>query len=167
MRLFVLLVAFTLGLLPAKAQEQPSPEALQAASELLTVISPDLLDQMSAAVFKQVWSNLEPQIKDKVDAATLEDLRGELGQAMAKFVREFIVEGMPRTWPTIYARHFSVQELRDLKALYQTPLGKKILREMPELNGEVAGMLLPRMAAVEKDIGVRIQSVLARHGYNH
>ena len=40
----------------------------------------------------------------------------------------------------LYTSNFSEQELKDLVAFYQSPLGKKVLEKMPQLTQQSAQM---------------------------
>ena len=65
----------------------------------------------------------------------------------------------------IYARHFTVTELNELSAFYQTPVGSKALREMPQVMGEFTATLVPRLQEVQKEASAAFDKILREHGY--
>jgi hypothetical protein len=146
--------------LPAKAQEPGSPEALRAAQNLAAVMTGDSVQQMSSALINQMWPGLENQLQGKVDAATLADMRSELERLLAKFVGEAMKDA-----PAIYARHFTVTEMGDLVAFYQTPTGVKALRELPKVTAESYALVAPRMAPFQQEVAASIEAIMQKHGY--
>jgi hypothetical protein len=77
MRRFLILLVGLLSTLSVAvhAQAPGSPEAREAAQELLNVISGDMLGQTSRAMSAQVWPQLEAELRSKADAAALIELR--------------------------------------------------------------------------------------------
>ena len=146
--------------MPVQAQEAPSPEALQAAQKLAAVISVDTMQQMTAAIFQQMWSGLEGQMADKNDTATLADLRSELERLVVKFAADAMKDA-----PAIYARHFTAAEMNDMLAFDRTPTGAKALREMPKVAGESAALMAPRMASFQQEISAKMEEIMKKHGY--
>jgi hypothetical protein len=146
--------------LPAKAQESVSPEALRAAQSLAAVVTGDNVKQMSSALINQMWSGLENQLQDKVDAATLSEMRGEIERLLTKFVSEAMKEA-----PAIYARHFTVSEMGELVAFYQTPVGVKALRELPKVTAESYALIAPRMAPFQQEVAAAVEAIMQKHGY--
>jgi hypothetical protein len=66
---FLLLVAAVPAI--SRADENPSPEALQAANELFSVLSPDLMKQITTQMDNLIWPLLEQKARaDKIDDAT-------------------------------------------------------------------------------------------------
>jgi hypothetical protein len=147
---------------PGRAQEQPSPEAIQAAKELTALISSDTMEQLSKTMIQQMWSSLSAQLADKVDAATLAELRGEVERSTIALATDLMKDA-----PAIYARNFTVQELHDLAAFYKTPAGAKALRIMPTIMAEIGATLGPRLPAFQQGLGQRIAMIMQKHGYKN
>lgn len=57
----------------------------------------------------------------------------------------------------MYSETFTAQELRELAAFYQTPLGKKALKKMPELVAKGAAMGQQRVQAHEAEFEAMIK----------
>jgi hypothetical protein len=144
--------------LPARAQDA---DALRAAQNLAAIIGGDTTQQMSGALIAQMWGGLEAQLRDKVDAATLTELRDELARLLNKFVTEAMKDA-----PAIYARHFTAGEMNDLVAFYKTPTGTKALRELPKVTAESYALIAPRMGPFQQEVAASVQAVMKKHGYN-
>ena len=162
MRWLRLLVAiFLLAGPAARADDTPSPEALQAANELFTVVSGDMLQQLISQITSAFWPSVEQSARaEKIDDATIAELRKEFDRLELAFVTEALKEA-----PPVYARHFTVAELKDLAEFYRTPLGAKALREMPQVMGEFTAVLVPRLENLRQQTGEAFNKVLSDHGY--
>jgi uncharacterized protein len=137
-----------------------SPEALRAATDLMTVMSPQMIGQLSQQMTGAVWPNLENSLKSKVDAATISDLHSEIERQIAKFTSEAMKDA-----PALYAKYFSAQELDELAAFYRSPTGAKALQVTPRLMGEFMTQMLPRMQGFQSEIAVSVQNIMKKHGY--
>jgi hypothetical protein len=148
--------------LPVRAQTPaaPSPEAMTAAKELAAVMGGDTVGQMSAALTAQIWPNIEAQLGPKVDAATLTELRGQFEKSLSDFTTEVM-----RDSPVVYARHFTVEELRAMLAFYKSPVGQKALGTMPTVMTELGSQMAPRMQAFQADLHTKMEATLKKHGY--
>jgi hypothetical protein len=129
-----------------QATPMPSPEAVAAAYELMTVMKPE--DRFKAVVLS-VMQNLKPavvqgrpEVEKRYDAMMpvfLESAQkrfNELSDAIA----------------SIYASNFTAEELREIIAFYHTPTGQKLLARQAVIAQQsmTAGQELGR--AVMKDV---------------
>jgi len=146
--------------LPLRAETAPSPETMRAAQELAGIMTGDSIARMSRALTAQIWPNIEAQFKAKVDAATLAELKTVFEQSLASFTGQVMKDA-----PSIYARNFTAQELRDMIAFYRTPTGMKALQVMPKVMADVSAQLAPHVNAFRGDLNARIEAVMAKHGY--
>jgi uncharacterized protein len=162
----ILRVVFVLALLAgvgprAHAEDTPSPEALQAANELFTIMSGDMLRQLTSQMMNAFWPALEQKVRsERIDDATIAELKSEMESIQLAFVTEAVKEA-----PPIYARHFTVAELKELMAFYRSPVGAKALRELPQVMGEFTTLLMQRLPAVQGQIGEAFNRILRAHGY--
>ena len=157
----IALVLLLCGGVQARAEDQPSPEALTAAKDLMAVISPDMMKQLATNISATFWPVVEQKAKaDKIDDATINELRTEFDRIQVAFASDAMKEA-----PPIYARHFTVDELKELTAFYRTPTGAKALREVPQVMGELTGMLLPRLQEVQRQTAEAFTQILQAHGY--
>jgi hypothetical protein len=128
---------------PPKAQSSESKDTLEAARELLKLMSHDLLARLVGQVTTQMWPAIESRLRaynKTLDDATLEDLRKELERIQIDYMMNLVKDG-----PAIYARHFTAEELREVIAFYRTPTGRKLLERTPQLSAEVTAMITPHM----------------------
>jgi hypothetical protein len=92
-----------------------------------------------------------PQVPEKV----WKEVEGEFRRV---FTRETIIE----MYAPIYSRHFEPDEVRRLLAFYSSPVGKKLVAEMPLI--EVEAFLDGMQRGV--NIGEKIREMLKSRGYN-
>ena len=145
----------------ARAEDTPAPEALQAANELLTVLSPDMMAQLTGRITNAFWPAVEQKARaDKIDEATIAELHQELESIELAFVNDAMKQA-----PPIYARHFTVAELHELTAFYRTPIGAKALHEMPQVTGEFMALMVPRLQDLQHQVGDAFNKTLHQHGY--
>ena len=164
MRFFCLLIAAVLlagAAERARAADAPTPEALQAANELFTVVSGDMLGQLTAQVTNAFWPAVEQRAREqKIDDATIAELRKEFDRIELAFVTDSLKQA-----PPIYARHFTIAELKELTAFYRTAIGAKSIREMPLVMGEFMTDLVPRLQELQRQSGEAFDKILREHGY--
>jgi uncharacterized protein len=159
-RLIATLLLCVCATLPARVQDAPSPDTLKAAQELAGIMTGDTVQQMTGALVIQMWPGIEGHLSNKVDAATLTDIRAELERLLGKFVGDALKDA-----PALYARHFTADELHDLVAFYKSPTGAKTLRELPKVTAESYGLIAPRLPAFQQEIAASVESVIKKHGY--
>jgi uncharacterized protein len=157
--IWVGLYANALAAGPASAQTTGSPQAVQAATELASIMSKDLLAQMTNQMTAKVWPQIEAKARGNADAATLTELRGEFERVVVNFVTESL-----KDMPVIYARYFTVDELHDMAAFYRTPTGQKALQRMPKVLGETYGLLLPRLPSLQQELQQVTVKIMTKHG---
>jgi uncharacterized protein len=146
--------------LPAHADETASPETMQAARALATIVTGETVNQMTRAMTAQLWPSIEQQLGGKVDAATLTDMRAEFERTLLAMTNEMLSEA-----PAIYARHFSSQELREMVAFYQSPVGVKALHEMPKVMADVGTQMAPRLQEFQVALNAKLVAIMHKHGY--
>jgi hypothetical protein len=145
----------------ARADDKPSPAALAAAEELLAVVSPDMMKQLTGSITGSFWPVVEQKARaEKIDDDTIGELRAEFERIQVAFVTDAMKEA-----PPIYARHFTIDELHELAAFYRTPTGAKALHEIPQVMGEMTALLVPRLQEVQRQTGEAFSKILRDHGY--
>jgi uncharacterized protein len=144
---------------PATAQSASSPEAVQAAAELASIMSKDLLAQMTNQMTAQAWPQIEAKARGSLDPQTLAELRTEFERVVVNFVTQSLKE-----MPGIYARYFTVDELHDMAAFYRTSTGQKALQRMPQVLGESYGLLLPRLPGLQQELRQATARIMTKHG---
>ena len=145
----------------ARAQNASSPEALQAANELFSILSPDLMKQLMAQIDTMLWPMMEQKARaEKIDDATIAELRQEVERTQMQNLAEIM-----KAAPPIYARHFSVDELHQLTDFYRSPIGAKALRELPQVMGEFVAVVAPRLQDMQQQAMDGFNRILRAHGY--
>jgi uncharacterized protein len=121
-----LVLGLALAGVPAKAQTQPSPAAIAAAKEILTM-------KHANAMYANAVPSIVERTKEQLTEANLnyqKDLN-EVAPIVAKTLagrEQEIGEGMAK----VYATEFTEQELKDLVTFYKSPLGQKLLSTEPK-----------------------------------
>jgi hypothetical protein len=157
------LFAFPSAILQSAAQSPSSPEALQAAGEFVSVISSGMISDFAAKMTEQVWPNIEAGLRaqnPKLDSMTMIELRNEFERLLAVNISEMMNDA-----PTIYARLFTPQEMRELIAFYRTPVGAKALKLMPQATTDLMSLMLPRMRAMQEKANFAFLTILQRRGF--
>lgn len=144
-RLAAFAVAAALAPLPAFAQAPAAadPDAIAAARELIdTTLSGEIADRM----VEQSWPPIEQMLNAIPKRPTSEQISGLKAEYVAMMEKE-MKDAMADS-PSIYAKFFSAQELRDLLAFYKTETGRKTISVMPQLMGEIMQRTMQRMPAM-------------------
>jgi hypothetical protein len=157
-----------LALAPPAARPQPQSEApaetVEAARELLGLMSKDMVAQLAANVTAQMWPSIEPRLRAfnrNVDETALAALRGELERIQLDHMMNIVKDG-----PAIYARHFTAAELREIIGFYRTPTGTKLLRLSPQLSAEVNASITPHLPDFYRRSMEAFTKVLRSRGYS-
>lgn len=157
--LFLVLVAG----LPARAQDlskdASQTSSIAAAQELTAIVSGQMMNELLGSMSGPIWTNLAQSLQGKVDNATIAELHGEFDRIIKKYLDQSMTQ-----MPAIYARHFSAGELRELIAIYKTPLGQKMLREMPKVMGDFTQTVyIPLMAPMQVELRSSIEGIMRKH----
>ena len=149
---FALFVAWA----PARADDV----AHAAAQELVDFTMGRMLDDTFAKISGAMWPGIQAALPKTIDDKTLADLHAEFDRITRKYVTQSL-----KVAPDIYAQHFTADELRQLLAFYKTPLGSKVLTEVPKVMGEyTTKALMPMMGPMQAELRDSIQTVLRNHG---
>jgi hypothetical protein len=155
----------------AAAAGAVDPAAAAAVRELLKAMD---YRNVVAASFKQMTASLPGAIKAGAEAGVRNDPKlseaertrklAEMEQGLPKVIDAInrmyadpaLVDEMLEAMVPIYARHYTVDEMRQMAAFYKTPVGQKSLRLMPQLMSE--GMqvgqriMMPRMNKLMQEL---------------
>ncbi|MCP1291206.1 DUF2059 domain-containing protein [Chromobacterium sp. S0633] len=144
---------------PAFAAE----DSVAAAKALLRAMRYDeiiaqTMQQMEASMQQQMeqqlWQNLPncaetPDCKSKVGAFLQQVMKTQQAYFHSPETRKLMNEVQVQA----LSKNFSVAEIREMSAFYQTPTGSKMLRLMPKITAEIGPVLM-------KDIGQRLMPEL-------
>src|SRR5262245_13254384 len=125
------------------SEETPSSEALDAARDLLALMSRDMLAQLARKCTDLLLPAIELRLRaynPNIEATRIAELRKELEHIQVEYMMNIVKDG-----PAVYARHFTAEELHEIIAFYRTPTGSKVLRITPQLSNEVMAIIAPHV----------------------
>jgi hypothetical protein len=168
LRAFALALALPFGALaitaPAPAQQNsPSPEAVQAAKDLVTLVSANTVWDMATRMTAETWPNLEVAIRSRNPNVTPEvigELRHEFERIQYDYMSHFLT-----AMPQLYARHFSADELRDLLTFYRSRTGMKALQTAPYLAAEFLTIVQPHLPTAQENVQQAFTDILRQRGF--
>jgi hypothetical protein len=146
----------------SQSAAQPSPETLQAAKELLAVVSDSMISDLTSKMTAQVWPSMESTLRTrnpKIDAATSGELRKEFERLMVNHVSDTMKDA-----PAIYARYLTASEMRDIVVFYRTPSGAKTLKVMPQVMADLSATMAPRMQGLQEKVELAFLNLLQKRG---
>jgi uncharacterized protein len=158
-------IAALLSVLAARPLEaEPIDPALRADIEkLLTVTGTDkAATQMAAMTAERMVEALQksrPHLSENAFALAKEILAGEFARAYTG------PDGLSARLVTIYARHFTHQEVKQLVKFYGSDLGRKTIEAMPMLMQESAAAGQEWMLAHMGQISVALDTRLKEEGF--
>jgi hypothetical protein len=127
-----LVAAGLLAATEARAQEASDQKSLELSEQLLDlagvkVMVTQLLDQVTPGL-----TRLVQQANPGKEAAVNEVMTGFIWPKMKERLPEMIHEGA-----IMYTKHFTIDELTQLVSFYQSPVGRKLVREQPAMSLEL------------------------------
>lgn len=111
-----------------KKAAAPDSAELAAARKLGDAIGMDKQIEAGLAAMQPMIQQLAMQMQ--LDPAATEQLRGIF---KTWFIEDCDFSSVNDKVLAMYAERFTVEELNELTAFYETPLGKKLLKEQPEI----------------------------------
>ncbi len=153
------LLVLSMSLGPVGAQAL-SVETATAARELVAIMR---LDRQ----FKEIMPSVTQLLKGMITRGNplaerdYDALIPRMLEAMTERFSEFA-----ELQAAIYARHFTADELRELIAFYQQPIGQKLVDKMPAITqqGMALGQVFGRQ--VGEELGKRMVEELRKKGHN-
>jgi hypothetical protein len=136
---------------PAKpaAQPLPPPEKIDPAKEAAIRHLMDITE--SSKMGENIASFITGQVHNGVGRALPAD---QLPKFMDTFSQKFTA-GLPPTAVNdaivaIYAKHFSMEDIQGLTKFYESPIGQRIVKEMPDVDQQMrtAGQQIETTAAI-------------------
>lgn len=145
---------------PCLAEEsQPTSGAEAAAIELMEITN-------SREILDQTMGQIEAMMQQQL--ATM-DLSPEARTAQARVVRESMEwmeevmswDKMQQAYVEIYVEVFTEEELRELVAFYQTPIGQKMIEKMPALMQKSMEVTMEMIQEQMPELQRRMEQALA------
>jgi hypothetical protein len=155
-----LALALAAFVVPATAQQQPSPAALAAARELMELKGVKrLVEPVVIGVIEQTKGTIlqtNPALAKDLDEVGAQ-LRTEYAPRTAELTNEIV---------RLYAQRFTEQELKESVAFYKTPLGKKILAEEPKILDESYARIRQWANRLQDEVTTRLRVEMKKRGHN-
>ena len=112
--------------------------------------SHDMMKQMMAAMSKPMHQMVHEQYlkdKDKLPA----DFEVQMNKMMDDMMAGMPMDEMMQAMVPVYQKHFTKRDVDDLIAFYSSPVGQKMLKEMPGIMAEAMQSMMPIMTGTRND----------------
>lgn len=164
MKRAVILLAFGLAfVLSVNAQQigNDVPASKEDVERYLEVAhSSTMLRQMAQAMSKPMHDMVHQEfIKDQGKLPP--DWEGRMDQTMDDMLSSMPWDEMLQSMVPVYEKHFTHGDIEALTAFYSTPVGQKILREMPAISAEAMQSMMPIMQKQIAAMRERVQQEVA------
>ena len=144
--------------LPAVAQEVP-PEQLALARKYIELtdnasVYEITLVEIGIGTMRQIVTQ-NPELVDETDAAVgkiLEEYRDRKGELIDQFAR-------------IYAVRFTVEELQEIVAFYESPTGQKLARANTDVNSDLQAVLQVFTNNTRPEFFAKVRAELRAQGF--
>jgi len=146
--------------LRASCQESTIPKGLQ--NDIVRLLdmtgSGKLALQVGTAAANQIIDQIRaenPKVTENMITAVKDEISKLMAEKMPSFMGQIV---------KVYAKYFSHEEIKGLIAFYQTPLGQKTIRSLPQVVNE--SMLIGKAWAegLEPELTRRIEARLKKDG---
>ena len=148
----------------AAAQNRADQQARrQAVMALVQEITPrEMFDRMMTQMLDGASRQMRAQMQNE-GAALPPDFEVKMKRVVASVIS---YDEMMQWSADIYGKRFTLDEIKELRNFYHTPLGQKITRQMPEIMNDVmvkvTGMITTRMPEALKKEGLIPASAAAQ-----
>jgi uncharacterized protein len=161
------IAAPALAQMPMPAQPQAPPPAPQVSPGALLLAKQIVEIKKVNDVFKPIVAGVVTKARDMflqtnfMYQKDIDEVALNVGKEFAPRVSE-VIDGAAR----IYASHFTEQELRDLLAFYQSPLGQKALAEEPKVLDESMVFAGPWADNLSQEVIAAMRTELKKRGHD-
>jgi hypothetical protein len=143
---------------PARSQA-PSPDALAAAKELVvTMRAADQLKTLFPLILQQLKPAIvqgRPEVEKDYDTS-MPQIVAAANARMVEFVDAIA---------TVYAAHFTADELRQIGDFYKGPVGQKFLQNMPKIMQDSMSVGQKFGESLAEDMRSRMTDELRKKGH--
>jgi hypothetical protein len=150
------LLLFSISVAPAQT---PSPDAMSAARKLVDTLK--LSDQFKAQLpvillnIKPVVVQGRPEIERDYDTMT-----PTIADAYTPYFNAMVDAAA-----TVYANNFTVDELREIEALYRRPAGQKLLQKSQAITRQIEQIGQEGARKAGDDLRTRLTDLLRQKGH--
>ncbi len=131
----ILCLAFCCGVLAQQTDPDAPASAAEIQTYLDTVHSHDMMKQMAVAMSKPMHQMVHEQYlkdKDKLPA----DFESRMNKMMDDMFAGMPWDEMIQAMVPVYQKHFTKRDVEELITFYSSPVGQKILKDMPGIMAE-------------------------------
>jgi hypothetical protein len=140
--------------------DEPTPAALSAANQILVDIG---MKPSLDLVVPEMLSGLERGV-----IASRPELKDALRESLLAIEPEFVKseQGVLAETAKFLASKLSEQELKDVLAFYESPIGKKFMATQPALGEEVSNLARAWRQQLSTDILARAREEMKKRGFD-
>lgn len=158
--LFAFYSAFALNL--TAQQSNDSPASREDVEKYFQVAhSSDMAKQIMQAMSKPMHDMIHQQAMKAQDKLP-PDFEAHMNQIMDDMLNTMPLDEMLQAMVPVYQKHFTHGDLEQLTAFYATPVGQKILREMPAISAEAMQYMMPMMQKQIEAMQRRVRQEVAQ-----
>lgn len=154
MRLPTLLFALAFAVVTPAMGQAPKPVDPAALAQAKVVLE----KSGSAAIGQQMATALLAAQKAKLEQANpgkTAEINEVVGIMQAEFAKQ--LPPMIDAIAAIYAQHFTTEELTQLVAFYESPVGRKMVKEMPQIMSETMTMAQTFAQKMAMEVMMKLQ----------
>jgi len=160
----LVVVLFSAGM---AAQQSPANDGPPSKEDVLKLFQILQVEQQT----REVMANTQAQVKTMTREMIMKkapnaspDQLAQLEGMMDTMFREYPIAGILDDMVPVYQKHLTKSDLEGMVAFYSSPLGQKILREMPAMTSEAMQVsyadIQKNMEQMMKKVDDRVQSIV-------
>lgn len=156
----VLCLTFCRGALAQQTDADAPASATDIQTYLDAVHSHDMMKQMMEAMAKPMQQMVHEQYlkdKDRLPA----DFEARESKIMHDMLTGMPMDEMVQAMVPVYQKHFTKRDVEDLIAFYSSPVGQKMLKEMPNILAEAMQSMMPIMNRYMETVKQRLDEQTA------
>jgi hypothetical protein len=143
---------------PTRAQVVAFMDVMQVRQRLQSTV------QAQQADLKTVTHNMFNKALPDATAAEKAKFETVVANALGEMFTKYPFDDVLRDMIPIYQSHFSESDLNQIVAFYSSPVGRKVLKEMPAMSAEATHVSLtrlqPQIDETMKNLGDRLQEMV-------
>jgi hypothetical protein len=124
----------------------PDPAKVAIGRDIFDLVASKENLQSRLAAMQQAISQAVIQAAPQNQASRAQANAGAVMSGLNQVMQDMLPE-YRELYAKAYAQHFSLKELRGIKAFYESPTGKKLTAETPEIARDALQVILPKMMA--------------------
>jgi len=133
-----ILIAFVIALSTFTTFSQTKQESIK---ELMRIMQADsTMEKTISAIMPSIMSQFPKENLTPEKTAMM----NQLMSSIMTLTQEMSKKLMNEDFVLIYGKYYTEQEIKDLVAFYKTPLGKKLIKNTPEIQKEVTTVMMSK-----------------------